>query len=749
MSTAEFAALEDAIQAGDAEDVHRCLVASASKIDLNSSTTGTSGNTLLHLACEKVNLESVIPILLACGASVNATNNNLATPLARAVRAGNEGIAMILVSHGASLNMVNTRGLSPLHHANASLCQKLETLRDEYMATMAPTDVADPIGQAPKQRRAARPVETHPPSMETSGAAVPTSPLRPTPAAAPPPPPPLRTPPNSAEPDHLAASADPVGPPVPTNLIMSCVQRTLRRLPRGPADEPEAAMLARLRSHFVTLLAVLHEAGIQSTPATAAVVAPAILNTRSYNAGSDLGRVLDERLVSELKRVLTHLRRLGPAGETHGTWGVTLLPMAMQVELLLPDPIEVAREEARNEAADAAAAAAEAAEAAAAAAGEGEDAKAAMTAALVAATEVAALRHQERLAWWQERVSTVKSALVREMVRQSIPLHPVLCASVPELHRGYATLPTGTAIAHGAIEIHSRMASTTRPLLLKVDWAAAGPAPAPAPSPDPLSPPAATSTIATSSLSDAGAPPEKVFYKEGDDLLQDVGTTMLLHEMNAYWAAEGCDWFTPVYAVYPLPDLPSAGFLECLPRAQPVASVDTFRYSRCLHTSCVGSMVACYVLGLADRHQDNMLLLDGQVFAHIDFGFVAGSRPWPFDTGPFPIPQAFEEACGEHWHTFLDDVVAAYEIVQRRREELKAVARALATPLVGSSADDAPAEGLSCFATFLDKTLDRPASEVRQLAAEGPTNWSTRVKEATYRGGHFAGKKLRDLGVPV
>lgn len=63
------------------------------------------------------------------------------------------------------------------------------------------------------------------------------------------------------------------------------------------------------------------------------------------------------------------------------------------------------------------------------------------------------------------------------------------------------------------------------------------------------------------------------FYKEGDDLLQDVGTTMLLHELNVAWAVAGTRFFTPVYAVYPLRGPENAGFLECLPDAQPVSEV--------------------------------------------------------------------------------------------------------------------------------------------------------------------------------
>ena len=105
---------------------------------------------------------------------------------------------------------------------------------------------------------------------------------------------------------------------------------------------------------------------------------------------------------------------------------------------------------------------------------------------------------------------------------------------------------------------------------------------------------------------------------------------MLLHEMNVAWAVSGAPYFTPVYAVHPHATRARAGYLECLPAATPISQVAALPYSRALHASGVGSMVAGYVLGLADRHQDNMLLLGGRVFAHIDFGYVRRPpRPAP------------------------------------------------------------------------------------------------------------------------
>ena len=116
----------------------------------------------------------------------------------------------------------------------------------------------------------------------------------------------------------------------------------------------------------------------------------------------------------------------------------------------------------------------------------------------------------------------------------------------------------------------------------------------------PSMPPEAPSPPPSPSLS-----PTHIF-KRGDDLRQDLVTLMLLGQMNVLWRERGSRAFTCTYRIWLTGE--SAGFIEALPNAKPVKRCADFTYSEALHSSAVGAFTAGFVLGLADRHQDNMLL---------------------------------------------------------------------------------------------------------------------------------------------
>lgn len=140
----------------------------------------------------------------------------------------------------------------------------------------------------------------------------------------------------------------------------------------------------------------------------------------------------------------------------------------------------------------------------------------------------------------------------------------------------------------------------------------------------------------------------KLIFKVGDNLTQDQMVIQTIKLMDQLFKRVNLDLQLTPYAI--LSTSLTAGFIEFVPESSTIASIlknynqsinDFFRaqaktdeeYEQFIKTfvrSSAGYCVITYVLGIGDRHLDNLMITKSGNLFHIDFGFIFGNDPKPF-----------------------------------------------------------------------------------------------------------------------
>ncbi|RWA05100.1 hypothetical protein EKO27_g10012 [Xylaria grammica] len=127
-----------------------------------------------------------------------------------------------------------------------------------------------------------------------------------------------------------------------------------------------------------------------------------------------------------------------------------------------------------------------------------------------------------------------------------------------------------------------------------------------------------------------------IIFKTGDDLRQDQLVIQIITLMDQLLQKENLDLKLSPYKI--LATSTSAGASQFVPSQNVLGdriqvsyepgvrkeTLDTFT------KSCAGYCVITYILGVGDRHLENLLLAPDGHFFHADFGFILGRDPKPF-----------------------------------------------------------------------------------------------------------------------
>ncbi|KAJ7071604.1 atypical/PIKK/PI3K protein kinase [Mycena amicta] len=134
-----------------------------------------------------------------------------------------------------------------------------------------------------------------------------------------------------------------------------------------------------------------------------------------------------------------------------------------------------------------------------------------------------------------------------------------------------------------------------------------------------------------------------VIFKDGDDMRQDQLVIQLFTLMDRLLRKENLDLKLTPYDV--LATGPLQGMARYVPSKTIAAIVsehgNLLNYLRAHNPdagnvidtfvrSCAGYCVVTYLLGVGDRHLDNLLVTPDGHFFHVDFGYILGRDPKPF-----------------------------------------------------------------------------------------------------------------------
>jgi len=201
---------------------------------------------------------------------------------------------------------------------------------------------------------------------------------------------------------------------------------------------------------------------------------------------------------------------------------------------------------------------------------------------------------------------------------------------------------------------------------------------------------------------------KRVMVKEGDDLRQDQLVLQLIILMDSILKRYGLDLQLTPYQVIALSR--NDGLIDFVPDSSNLSKVlkehngDIQQFFRAHHPadagfkgqnkgddasgawcpqnsygikaevlenfvrSCAGYCVITYILGIGDRHLDNLMVTkDGKLF-HIDFGFILGKDPKPFPP-PMRICKEMVEGMGGNpspgYQSFKSKCCQAFKILRR------------------------------------------------------------------------------------
>eukprot|EP01084_Bolivina_argentea_P180495 311843_1 len=253
-------------------------------------------------------------------------------------------------------------------------------------------------------------------------------------------------------------------------------------------------------------------------------------------------------------------------------------------------------------------------------------------------------------------------------------------------------------------------------------------------------------------------PISSFILKFGDDLRRDAAVLTMFKFMNNLWKDNKCIYNQKqiaalTYKCYPLG--PDYGIIELIPNCQTLKDI-TDKYVKHKNknmiaddvmnnivATCAGSFMAAYIMGIRDRHFDNILVNDEGTIFHIDFGYMLGEKVSGIDTSKIAITGDLAKLMGDKWNPFVEISVQCWVILRENHQELLDFAKVAFSFLY-------PAEVVQEFlkeTLMLHLSVEDGRNKINKRLLQAPKKLKTKLKNFVHSvATHSSSKKNNDGG---
>ena len=197
-----------------------------------------------------------------------------------------------------------------------------------------------------------------------------------------------------------------------------------------------------------------------------------------------------------------------------------------------------------------------------------------------------------------------------------------------------------------------------------------------------------------------------VMFKKGDDLRMDMVTIQIFKSMKNIWFENKLNLKMSLYKV--LCTGYNTGMLEIVTNSETLANIQKTKggiirtffspnwlsnwvYENCkvpkrdvkenFLLSCVAYCIATFVLGIGDRHNDNIMLKKNAEIFHIDFGHFLGHFKYKYgikrERAPFVFTYEFSNLLGDDYNRFKKLLWEAYSELRKNSYKIVNLLRIL------------------------------------------------------------------------